>query len=207
MRTTLALATLAVGSLLATTARGDDDASSAPPARRSYVGTSLFVLANVVPDDYPPHFYQLNAGYQLTARDRLSVEAITWRYYHPIGIPWGEDRTGADEAYPGHIREYGLGLAYQRLVWKGGYAAVEAVPFWRTYHDLQDDKLGSGFELFLTLRLGYHVRFFDRVFFGPSVAFNAWPITTDVPAGFATMDERWPSYFLFEPGLHVGVLF
>ena len=44
-------------------------------------------------------------------RARLSVQAITWRYCHPLGIHWGEEgRDSADQAYPGHVREFGGGF-------------------------------------------------------------------------------------------------
>jgi len=171
------------------------------------VGSSLFVLANLVPDEYPPAFYQLNAGYLVTPRDRLSVQAITWRYYHPLGIPYGPSFMSPKEAYPGHVREYGIGVGYQRFLWNGLYSSVEAVPLMRRYYDSQDREIGKGFQLFLTLRGGYHVDLLDRVFLEPSIAFNQWPVATNVPDGFAAQDRKWPSYFLFEPGLHVGVEF
>jgi hypothetical protein len=184
--------------LLATPARGDD-------TRDAYVGTSLFMAANLVIDDHPPVFFQLNAGYQVTPNDRISVEAITWRYYHPLGIPHG--RRSPDMEYPGHVREYGVGLAYQRTLWNGIYSSLSAVPLRRGFHDAQGEKIGDGFQLFMTLRLGYHLRLKNRVFVEPSIAVTAWPISTGAPEGFATQDAKWPSYFLFEPGLHAGVVF
>jgi hypothetical protein len=178
------------------------------PSRPCYVGTSLFTLMNLAPDDQPPHFYQVNVGYELTPKDRLSVEAITWRYYHPLGIPWGEEsRESADKAYPGHVREFGVGLAYQRSLTKGLFSSISAIPFWRRYYDTQNEKIGNGLQLYLTARVGYHVGLSDRLFLEPSVAFNYWPVSTNVPDTFAAQDERWPSYFLFEPGLNIGFTF
>lgn len=176
-------------------------------SRRAYLGTSMFMLANLVPQDYPPRFFQLNAGYRITSRDTLSVEAMTWQYYHPLGIPWGKSYGAADEEYPGHVREVGVGIAYQRFLWKRAYASLSAVPFWRQYHNEEGDRIGHGFQLFLTARLGYQVRVTDRVFIEPSIAFTAWPISTHVPMAFAAADAKWPTYFLFEPGLHAGVWF
>ena len=172
-----------------------------------YVGTSLFTLANLAEDDQPPHFYQVNIGYKLTPKDRLSVEAITWRYYHPLGIPWGESRESADKAYPGHVREFGVGVEYQRVLTKGFYSSISAIPFFRRYYDTQNEKIGNGLQLYLTARAGYHVGLSDRLFLEPSIAFNYWPISTNVPDAFAAQDERWPSYFLAEPGLNVGFTF
>lgn len=179
--------------------------TEAPLDRRLWIGTSLFMAGNLVPDDHLPAFYQLNVGYRLTAVDLLSIEAITWRYYHPLGIPWGSARESAAEEYPGHVREYGLGLTYQRFLWRGAYASLGAVPFLRSYRDAANRGMGRGFQLFLTLRAGYRLTFLDRLFLEPSVAFTAWPVTTGAPAGFAERDRRWPRYFLFEPGLHFGV--
>ena len=190
-------------------ARADQTGDAAESTSRPcYVGTSLFTLMNLAPDDQPPRFYQLNIGYQLTPKDRLSVEAITWRYYHPLGIPWGEEgRESSDKAYPGHVREAGVGLEYQRSLTKGLYSSVSAIPFWRGYYDTQNEKIGNGLQLYLTARVGYHVGVSDRLFLEPSVAFNYWPVSTNVPDSFAAQDKRWPSYFLFEPGLNVGFRF
>lgn len=33
-----------------------------------------------------------------------------------------------EEEYPGSVREYGLGVAYQRFLWKDAYTAVHALP-------------------------------------------------------------------------------
>ena len=114
------------------------------------------MFGNLVDDDQPPHFYQVNFGYQLTPKDRLSVQAITWRYYHPLGIPYGESRESPDKAYPGHVREYGVGLEYQRLLPKGFYTSISAIPFFRRYYNTENEKIGDGMQLYLTGRVGYH---------------------------------------------------
>lgn len=206
MKRTLS-ALLGVVALLAPVAAHADDAddADASPPHRYWVGTSMFMLMNLVPFDQPPRFFQLNAGYILTKRDRLSLEAMTWRYYHPLGIPWGSSYDSPDEAYPGHIREYGVGPAYQRFLWKGLYTSLSAVPFYRQYYDTDGRRIGNGFQLFLTFRIGYQLRLFDRVFVEPSIAATYWPVSTNVPAAFAARDAKWPSYFLWEPGLHVGI--
>jgi hypothetical protein len=171
------------------------------------IGTSAFTLMNLAPDDDPPYFYQVNVGYQLTSKDRLSVEATTWRYYHPLGIPWGEEsRESADKSYPGHVREFGVGLAYQRSLTKGLYTSISATPFLRRYYDERNERIGNGLQLYLSTRVGYQFRV-SRLLLEPSVAVNSWPVSTNVPAGFAAQDDRWPSYFCFEPGLNVGFAF
>lgn len=183
-----------------------EDAAPAfgPGARRHLLGSSLFMLANLAPDS--PSFYQLNYGLRLTSRDVVGVEAITWTYGAPLGIPYWAPRGAADRAYPGSVREVGLGVAYQRYLWRGLYAGAHATPLFRQYLDPAKRRIQDGFQLFLAVRAGYHLGLLgDRVFVEPSVAITHWPITTHVPAAFARVDRRWPNYFLFEPGLHFGV--
>jgi len=58
--------------------------SSAIPAHaelkgsRYFIGSSAFTLVNLIPNlDEPPHFYQLNLGYQLSPKDTFSIEFKT----------------------------------------------------------------------------------------------------------------------------------
>lgn len=174
--------------------------------QRHFIGSSAFMLFNVLPE--PPDFYQLNYGYWLTSRDVLSIELITWKYNAPLGIPYGPAMGSSEEQYPGYIREFGLGGAYQRFIWRDLYVGGHALPLLQKYHDESGDEIQEGFQLFLTLRMGYHVRLFhDRFFIEPSVAVTHWPINTNVPSSFADKDSQWPNYFLLEPGLHFGMKF
>lgn len=177
--------------------------------RRYFIGSSLFMLGNFIPDDpNSPDFVQLNFGYWLTQKDVISVEAITWKYAWPLGIPFGSSFESPEEKYPGYIREYGIGVAYQRFLWKGLYSAIHATPFLQKYVNENGEKIQNGFQLFLTARLGYHIRLFkDRFFLEPGIAVTHWPINTNVPESFAQVENKWPNYFLFEPGLHFGFKF
>jgi len=175
--------------------------------RRHFIGSSLFVLFNVF-EKPSPSFYQLNYGYSLSPKDVLIVEAITWTYNSPLGIPFGDSFDDPEKAYPGYIREFGIGLAYKRFIWKDFYSTFHATPLLRHYLDLDKKNIQNGFQLFLTLRFGYHFRLFnDRFFLEPSIAFTHWPINTNVPESFAAMEKEWPKYFLFEPGFHFGFKF
>ena len=78
------------------------------------------MVGNLLPDE-KPHFVQLNLGYRLTGRDVLSVELKTWRYHKSLGIPYGDSFDVPEEKFPGHVRERGFALAYQRFAWKGLY--------------------------------------------------------------------------------------
>ena len=176
--------------------------------KKYFVGSTLFMLiGNIVPDDpNPPGFVQLNFGYRLTPKDVFSVELKTWKYAWPLGIPYGDSRTNEIEKYPGYVRSFGLGLVYQRFLWKGAYASVDAMNTQQRYVDDQDHHIQNGYQLFMTYRLGYHFRFFkNRLFIEPSIAVTHWPINTNVPESFASLEKKWPNYFLMEPGLHFGV--
>ena len=171
--------------------------------RQHFIGSSLFLLGNLDTED-PPSYFQLNYGYQFTRKDVIIIEAITWTYYKPLGIPYGS----SGESYPGKIRAYGVGVGYQRFHWKNLYTTVQAIPFLQQFFDLEDEKIQNGFQLWLQFRLGYRFEFFKQSFFiEPSVAFNYWPVNTNLPTSFAKIESEWPNYFLFEPGLHFGFRF
>lgn len=177
---------------------------------RFFIGTSAFVAANLVLAGQPdaPHFYQLNVGYWLTERDAISVEAITWRYNAPVGIPFGPSFRSPEEIYPGYVRETGIGVAYQRLLKGNFYSAVHVLPLVKQYLDENDEKIQNGFRVFLTARAGYRVQLFGgRLALEPSIAATYWPIDSDMPATFEEKERNWPNYFLFEPGLHFTVRF
>lgn len=176
------------------------------PEYKYHVGTTAFMLGNLFPD--PPSLYQLNFGYWLTAKDVISLEAITWKYHAPLGIPYGSSFGEESEDYPGSIREYGVGVVYQRFLWKGLYSSLQALPLRRIYLDEDGNTIQKGFQLFSTLRLGYHVPLFkNRFFIEPSISATFWPVSTNVPDGFKAKDDKWNKYFLGEPGLHFGFKF
>lgn len=173
---------------------------------RYSIGSSFFVVANLFPD--PPLFYQLDYGYRLTQKDAIIIQAITWSYSAPLGIPYGPSFESSEESYPGSVKAYGIGVGYQRFLWKGFYSTVHATPFLQKFLDPRKEKIQQGFQLFLQLRLGKHMEYFkDRFYIEPSIAFNYWPINTNLPASFAKIENKWPNYFLFEPGLNFGIKF
>jgi len=168
--------------------------------RRHYVGSSLFVLFNFLPD--PADFYQLTYGYQLTAKDALIVEAITWKYNEPIGT-YGD----SEEEYPGKVRAFGVGVGYQRFHWKNAFTTVEATPFLQQFYDEDDEKIQKGFQLYCQLIAGYRFEFFKkRLYVEPAYALKYWPVNTNFPDSFAEIEEGAPNH-IFEPSLHFGVKF
>ncbi|QNA46622.1 hypothetical protein [Lacibacter sediminis] len=176
--------------------------------KKWFVGSTLFLLGNFSSTN-PPGFAQLNVGYRITGKDVVSLELITWKHAWPLGInPFYNKAYGTpEEKFPGYIREYGIGLAYQRYVWKGLYAAVHAMPMWQTFKNESGDKVGDGFIIFNTYRVGYHVKLLkDRFFIEPSLGVAGRPVQTKMPAGFKEKDDKWPKWTP-EPGLHFGFNF
>lgn len=176
--------------------------------KKHFIGSTLFLLGNLDRVN-PPGFAQLNAGCRLTGRDVVSIEMITWKHAWPLGInPFYNKAYGApEEKFPGYIREYGIGLAYQRYLWKGLYLAVHATPMWQRFNDEAGRRVGNGFIIFNTWRVGYHVKLFnDRFFIEPSVGIAGRAFYTRMPAGFKEKDDKWPKWTP-EPGLHFGVNF
>jgi hypothetical protein len=177
--------------------------------KKFYVGSTLWLLGNFIPDDTnPPDFVQLNVGYHITPKDVISVELKTWRYAWPLGIPYGKSFQAPGENYPGYAREFGIGIVYQRFLWKGAYASIDAGNMLVKYMDENNKHIQNGYKLFMTYRLGYQFQFFkNRFFLEPSIAMTHWPINTNVPESFAKIEDKWPNYFLCEPGFHFGFKF
>jgi len=169
--------------------------------RRHSVGSSLLLLGNFAPGD-PPYYFQLNYGYRLTKNDNFIAEAITWTYYEPLGT-YGS----SDEFYPGKIRAYGIGLGYQRFLWKNLYSTVEPTFFLQQFYDTNDKKIQKGFQLYLQFILGYRFEFFKkRMFVEPAYAIKYWPINSNFPASFAAIESGAPKYKC-EPSLNFGFSF
>ncbi|NOT94252.1 hypothetical protein [Ferruginibacter sp.] len=177
--------------------------------KRCFVGSTLFLFGNLAKVN-PPGFAQLNLGYRITGKDVISLELITWKHAWPLGInPFLNKKSYGkpEEKFPGYIREYGIGLAYQRFFWKGLYVAVHVMPMWQTFKNENGNKVGNGFIIFNTNRIGYHIKLFkDRLFIEPSLGIAGRAYHTKMPDGFKQKDDKWPKYTP-EPGLHFGYNF
>jgi len=167
--------------------------------KRHSIGSSLFLLGNIGDS---VRFIQFNYGYRLTPKDNLIVEAITWTYYEPLGT-YGS----SEELYPGKVRASGIGLGYQRFLWKNLFTTVEPTFFLQQFYDLDDTKIQNGFQLYLQFILGYRFEFFKkRLFVEPAGALKYWPVNTNFPETFAEIENGAPKY-KFEPGLNFGFRF
>lgn len=175
--------------------------------KKYFVGSTLLMLGNFDKVNNP-QFVQLNVGYRITPKNVVSFEFKRSIYSWPLGIQWGPSFDAPGLNYPGHVRILAPTLVYQRFWWKGVYSSVHALNAFEKYVDENKQKIGNGYTLYLTFRLGYHIEFFkNRFFFEPSIGLSYWPIRSNVPATFQAVENQWPNYFLYEPGLHFGFKF
>lgn len=176
--------------------------------KKYFIGSTLFMLANLIPDNNPPEMVYLNLGYRITGKDVISLELKTWKYGWPIGIPFGKSFEAEGEGFPGYIREYGFSLSYYRFLWKGLYAQVDVMPAWQTFVNNDGKKFDNGFQFFNTYYIGYHIKLFkDRFFIQPSLAITHRPYQSKMPESFKQVDDRWSRFFFGQPGLHFGYNF
>lgn len=175
--------------------------------KKYFIGGTAFMLMNLDSNERPD-FYQVNLGYRITDKDVISLELKTWRYYQPLGLPFGKNFNSPEENFPGSIRELGFALAYQHFWWKGLYTGVHVMSAWQSFLDEDAVKFDSGFQIFNTYRLGYHVRVLKGKFFiEPSLAITHRPYHTEMPESFKRQDDKYSKFFFGEAGLHFGLNF
>lgn len=179
--------------------------------KKWFVGTSLFVLlGNLLEDENPPHFAQLNIGYRITGKDAITIAPKTWKYAWPNGIhPFLNDAyKKPEEKFPGYVREYGVTLSYTRFVWEGLFAQLDVMPTWQVFVNDFGSKLDDGFQIFNSYRIGYHIKLFDdKFFFQPSICVTHRAYHTELPSGFKQLDDKWSKFIFPEPGLNIGYNF
>jgi hypothetical protein len=102
------------------------------------------------------------------------------------------------------VRSIGLGVGWRYDFYRGLNASIRSFHFLQVYSEDERPRK-TGYQLFLQTRFGWRWRASAPGFWiEPSLAFNWWPIEVDRPASFRAKDDRWPSYFLFEPWLNAG---
>jgi len=173
------------------------------------ISTTYLTLANFGPEKTNTHHYEFHFGYKLTPKDKIGIKIATWKLFAPMGIQlWDPEFKEENEFWPGRLSECGIGVTYQRMLWKGLFAAVEVLPLYKTYLDENDNEIEEGFKLYTTYHLGYHISLFkNRVYIEPQVHCNYWPIDSKGPEGFRAAENKWNNYFLFEPNLFFGINF
>jgi hypothetical protein len=152
--------------------------------------------------------YELHFGYRLTPKDMILIKAATWKIFEPMGIPYGPHLEKESEWYPGRIRELGIGVGYQRMLWKGLFASVQVLPLKKIYLDENNKKIKNGFRLYTSYHIGYHIPLFkNKLYLEPQIHCNYWPINSKGPDSFEEKEKKWNNYFLFEPNLFIGFNF
>ncbi len=177
--------------------------------RKISVSTAYHSFMNFGEEKTNTHHYEFHVGFKLTPKDRIGIKLATWKMFAPMGMPMQEQlKFDENNFYPGRLRESGIGVTYQRMLWKGLFATVEVLPQLKTYIDENDKKICNGFKLYTSYHLGYHIAFFkDRMFVEPQIHCNYWPVDTNTPQSFKEKDDKWNNYFLFEPNLYIGFKF
>lgn len=174
--------------------------------KRWYIGSSFLMLGNFDKVNNP-EYVQLNVGYRITPKDVVSFEFKRSIYSWPIGIPFGPSFDAPGLNYPGHARILAPTLGYQRFWWKGAYTSVYALNAFEKYFNENKQKIGNGYTLYMNFHLGYQFKFFNnRFFFEPAIGCSYWPVRTNVPESFKSVEKKWPNYFI-QPGLHFGYNF
>jgi hypothetical protein len=175
--------------------------------KRCYIGSTLYELGNL-DNVNNPEYIQINFGYRITPKDVISFRFKRSVYAWPLGIPFGSSSFDAPgKNYPGHARILAPTIGYQRFWWKGAYTAVYALNAFEKYIDENKNKIGNGYTLYLDFYAGYQFKFFkNRFFFEPAIGISCWPIRTNVPESFSTLESKWPNYFI-QPGFDFGFNF
>lgn len=175
--------------------------------KKWFAGSTLLMFGNFSKVN-KPEFVQINLGYRINPKNVVSFEFKRSIYSWPLGIPWGPSFDAPGLNYPGHVRILAPKLAYQRFWWQGIYTSVHALNAFEKYLDEDNKKIGNGYTLYMTFRLGYQLKFFkNRFFFEPSMGLTYWPVRLNTPESFKSVEKKWPNYFPWEPGLHVGFNF
>ena len=157
--------------------------------------------------------FEVHIKRNLDDKNIFGIKLATWRLFQPMGIQWGDgllDKVdNGSEYYPGFVRHSGIGLSYQRMLWKGLFSTLEVLPQYKTYLDEDNKKIKNGFKLYTSVHLGYHIAFgkSKRFFIEPQVHGQFWAIDTEAPEEFKKLDDKWDDFFLFEPNLYFGVNF
>lgn len=190
-------------------------AQRAPGAARPYrVSLPAIILPQLVTKSWDDRTHtqhiELHVKYDLDDANIVGIKLATWRLFQPMGILWWdgllESIDSREEFYPGHVRETGIGISYQRMLWRGLFGSVEVLPQIKTYLDSDGASIQHGFKLYTSLHVGYHFAF-DWFFLEPQVHSQFWIFDTNTPAEFKALDDTWRDYFLFEPNVYLGVRF
>lgn len=208
--TTLMIALSATMAFSQNTSNNERDIEKAlVPSYKFSVSTTYLTFMNFGKEETNTHHYEFHFGYQITPKDRIGIKTASWKLFAPMGIPmWDPLFLDESEFFPGRLSECGIGVTYQRMLWKGLFSTVEVLPLYKSYLDENKNKLGDGFKLYTSIHAGYHIRLFkNRMFVEPQIHCNYWPVDTKAPQSFGEKESKWNNYLLFEPNLYIGINF
>ncbi|NMC59639.1 MAG: hypothetical protein GYA51_09700 [Candidatus Methanofastidiosa archaeon] len=84
------------------------------------VSTTYLTFVNFGEEKTNTHHYEFHVGYKLTTKDKIGIKVATWKMFAPMGMPMQEQlKFDENNFYPGRLRETGIGVTYQRMIWKG----------------------------------------------------------------------------------------
>lgn len=187
-----------------------DIKTNTKPEYKYSILTTWLSFSNFGKPETNTHHYELRFGYQLSPKDQIGIKFTTWKLFAPLGIDvWDPNFLNKDFFYPGRLRESGVGLTYQRKIWKGLFATLEVLPLFTTYLDESENKVGNGFKLYNSYHVGYHIPMFKkgRFYIEPQLHINHWPINNGVPNAFKVEEDKWNNTFFIEPNLYIGIKF
>ncbi len=186
-------------------------------AHKYRVSLPYFIITDRIGGDWndrqSTQMVEFHIKRNLDNKNIIGLKFATWRLFQPMGIQYWDgllDKLKTEsEFYPGHVRESGIGVSYQRMLWKGLFATVEVLPQFQTYLDLNGNKIGNGFKLYNSYHLGYHISIGKkkRFFIEPQIHCQHWMFDNNAPDGFKVLDDKWRNYFLFEPNIYIGMNF
>lgn len=183
---------------------------SSPTDYKYSIYTPYLSFVNFGKSDINTQHYELLFGYQLTQKDRIGIKLATWKLFAPMGIPiWDEKFLDRNAFYPGRLKETGVGLSYQRKLWKGLFVTFEMLPLRTEYINNEGNTIAKGYKQYHSYHLGYQIPLFKkgRIFIEPQFHVNHWIINTNVPESFRNEEVKWNNYFLIEPNLYIGIKF
>lgn len=209
------ITTLLITCTLSAIAQINSPENTATKVKYKYrVSLPYFVAEGLIEDPWndrtSTQHLELHIKRNLDNKNILGVKFASWRLFQPMGITWWDgllDKLETEsEFYPGHVKERGIGITYQRMLWKGLFATVEVLPQFQTYMDLDGNKIGNDFKLYTSYHLGYHIEFGKKkhFFIEPQINCMYWMFDNNAPDGFKELDDKWRNYFLLEPQIYLG---
>lgn len=176
---------------------------------RFSISTTYYTFLNFGSEKTNTHHYEFHVKYNLTSKHKFGIKIATWKLFAPMGIQyWDSLFLKESEFFPGRLRESGIGVSYQRLLWKGLFTTVEILPLYKSYLNENKKEIGNGFKLYTSFHLGYHISLLkNRIFIEPQIHCQYWPIDTNIPQGFKEKEKKWKNYFLLEPNIYLGINF